>query len=312
MRAAFFGSPAFAVPCLDALHEIADVVAVFSQPDRPSGRGLALTPPAVKSRALELGLPVYQPTKVRSGALASQLEELALDVAVVVAYGRILPLDVLDAPARGCVNVHGSLLPKWRGAAPIQWAIASGDAQTGVTLMRMDEGMDTGPMIATATAAIGESETTPELAERLSKLGAELLRVELPRWVRGELEAKPQPEGATHAELLSKEHGHLDWNATAQALHDRVRAFVPWPGAYTDAGELRLKVHRTHVVAARGTYGQPGTILPGAGLHVACGEGILGIDELQEPNRKRLDAESFRAGRDLPPRIGSHSDEGSA
>lgn len=312
MRAAFFGSPAFAVPCLDVLHEIADVVAVFSQPDRPSGRGLALTPPAVKSRALELGLPVHQPIKVRSGALAAQLEELALDVAVVVAYGRILPRAVLDAPARGCVNVHGSLLPKWRGAAPIQWAIANGDATTGVTLMRMDEGMDTGPMIATTTTPIDPDETTPELAERLSLLGAALLRAELPRWVREEVEAKPQPEGATHAELLSKEHGQLDWTASARALHDRVRAFVPWPGTTTDAEGVRLKVHRTHVVAARGTYGQPGTVLPGVGLQVACGEGILGIDELQEPNRKRLDAESFRAGRELPPRLGVSSDEGTA
>lgn len=300
-RAIFFGSPAFAVPCLDATLEVADVVAVVSQPDRPRGRGLKLTPPPVKARAVELGLPVMQPTKVRARAFAEQLEALDADVGVVVAYGRILPRRVLDAPRVGCLNVHASLLPKWRGAAPIHWAIVNGDTVSGVTLMQMDEGMDTGPMLSTLEVPIGPGETAGELTERLSALGGDLLRRDLLRAVAGELTATPQDHGlATKASLLDKAHGAMDFGLSAQAVHDHARGMAPWPGAYTHVDGLRLKVHRTSVVQPAGQHGEPGVVLENRGaLHVACGEGVLGVEVLQEDGRRRLPAEAFLAGRGL-------------
>lgn len=306
MRAIFFGSPPFAVPCLDALHEMAEVVMVISQPDRPAGRGMSLKPPAVKSRALELGLPTMQPTKVRTKDFAETLRALDADVGVVVAYGRILPLRVLEAPARGCVNVHASLLPRWRGAAPIQWAIAEGDAETGVTLMQMDEGMDTGPMLATRRTAIGRSETGGSLTVRLASLGAELLRAELGHYVAGELPPRPQPEdGVTMARILTKDDGRIRWAESARRIHDRMRAMMPWPGAFTDApgkkGLRRLKVHHAEVRDESGTQGAPGEVLGlrDDGILVATGEGTIALLEIQEAGRKRLDASTFQAGRGL-------------
>lgn len=303
MRAAFFGSPAFAVPCLDALCDVAEVACVYSQPDRPAGRGMKLTPPAVKVRALELGLPVEQPTKVRTAAFAESLRDLALDVAVVVAYGRILPRSVLEAPRLGCVNVHASVLPRWRGAAPIQWAIVAGDAVTGVTLMQMDEGMDTGPMLATMETPIAPDETAATLTERLSTLGATLLKRELPRYVAGALTPIGQDDAlATKASLLTKEHGRMDFHKPAQAAHDHVRGMSPWPGAFTTHGDRRIKVHETHVVAPEGSLGRPGEILraDAGGIHVACGAGVIALDVIQEPGRKRLAAAQVVAGRSLP------------
>ncbi len=306
LRAAFFGSPAFAVPCLDALTHVADVVAVFSQPDRPAGRGMKLRPPAVKVRALELGLPVHQPTKMRDGTVAAQLRELELDVALVVAYGRILPRPILDAPRMGCVNVHASLLPRWRGAAPIQWAIASGDRTTGVSLMKLDEGMDTGPVITMDETPIAPNETTADLGERLSAMGAAMVERDLPGYVGGELEPKAQEGEATHARLLTKEDGRLDFRWSAQQVHDRVRAMHPWPGAYTtDQGE-RLKVHRSRLLEAEGEHGAPGEVIAVSdeGLHVACTKGVVALVELQQPGRKRLAADAFVAGRGRPERLG--------
>ncbi|MCA9536643.1 MAG: methionyl-tRNA formyltransferase [Myxococcales bacterium] len=302
-RAVFFGSPDFAVPSLVALTEVADVVAVIAQPDKPAGRGLALRPPAVKERALELGLPVLQPRKVRDGELARQLRELAPDVAVVIAYGRILPLDVLTAPRLGCVNLHGSLLPRWRGAAPIQWAVASGDPVTGVTLMQMDEGLDTGPMLGTLSTPIGAEETSGELFERLAGLSAQLLRRDLPRYVRGELEPVPQDHTqATHARPLDKADGRLDWTRSAAALAHHVRGMSPWPGAFTMDQEVPVKVHRAHALTLDAGGAAPGTVLGGDrdGVRVACGQGVLSIQELQQPGRKRLSAEAFLAGRGWP------------
>ena len=306
MRAIFFGSPPFAVPCLDALHEMADVVMVVSQPDRPAGRGMSLKPPAVKRRALELGLPVMQPTKVRTSEFAESLRALEADVGVVVAYGRILPRPVLDAPARGCVNVHASLLPRWRGAAPIQWAIAEADAETGVTLMLMDEGMDTGPMLATKRTAIGAGETSSSLGTRLATLGAELLREQLGRWVSGELQPTPQPEeGVTMARILTKDDGRIRWEDGARRIQDRMRAMTPWPGTFTDApgkkGPRRLKVHRAAVREDTGKHGHPGEVLglDEGGIVIATGEGTLALLALQEAGRKRLDAVTFQAGRGL-------------
>lgn len=303
-RAVFFGSPEFAVPSLVALTEVADVLAVVAQPDKPAGRGLTLRPPAVKVRALELGLPVLQPRKLRDGALAQQLRELALDVAVVIAYGRILPLDVLTAPRLGCVNLHGSLLPRWRGAAPIQWAVASGDPTTGVTLMQMDEGLDTGPILGALETAIGRDETAGDVFARLATLSADLLRRELPRFVRGELTPVPQDETlATHARPLDKTDGRLDWQRPATALAHHVRGMSPWPGAYALHGDVSVKVHRVSALTLDPAGAPPGTVLGGDrdGVRVACGEGVLAVHELQLPGRKRLSAEAFLAGRGWPP-----------
>lgn len=299
MRAAFFGSPAFAVPCLDALAEIAEVVRVYTQPDRPAGRGMKLTPPAVKVRALELGIPVSQPTKVRTPEFAEELRALDLDVILVVAYGRILPKAVLEAPRCGCVNVHASLLPRHRGAAPIQWAIAMGDRETGVCLMKMDEGLDTGPVFARRTLAIRDDHDAHSLAEELSKLGAELVRTELPRVVRGELEAVPQPEeGATYARLLEKSDAILDFRRSARALYDHARGMRPWPGAETTLDGERLKILRC-VALDESTDETPGEIVRASaeGIDVATGEGILRLLEVQLPGKKPITAAQLVSSR---------------
>ena len=302
-RAIFFGTPDFAVPCLDALATVADVVCVVTQPDRPKGRGLELAPPPVKVRALALGVPVLQPVKVRTPDFAEELRALHADVAIVVAYGRILTRAVLDAPRLGCLNVHASLLPRWRGAAPIQWAVASGDSECGVCLMQMDEGLDTGPVLARRAIPIGPDETAGELSERLSQLGAQLLCEELPRYLRGELVAVPQDAARmTLAPLLDKTHGELDWHKSAQRVHDLVRGMTPWPGAYTrvPAGTV-LKVHATHLIDALADA-PPGTVLAADrahGLVVACGAGALALDVVQPENKRRMTAAEYLAGRTL-------------
>ena len=288
------------MPCLDALHEISEVAVVISQPDKPAGRGLSLKPPAVKARALELGLEIWQPTKVRTGDLAERLRALEVDVGVVVAYGRILPRSVLDAPRTGCVNVHASLLPRWRGAAPIQWSIVHGDAETGVSLMQMDEGMDTGPVLATAATPIARDDDAASLGQRLSVMGAELLRQELPRYVAGELAPVPQDDpAATMAPLLEKQHGRVNWDQSATAVHNQIRGMNPWPGAHTVLGERRIKIHRAIPSTLDPEGAQPGEViaLDPEGILVACTEGTLEIQELQESGRKRVDARSFVSGR---------------
>lgn len=303
-RAVFFGTPSFAVPCLEALTEVADVAHVITQPDRPQGRKLAKAAPAVKQRAEELGLPVSQPTKIRTSAFANWLRSLEADVGVVVAYGRILPASVLGAPRLGCVNVHASLLPKYRGAAPVQWAVLNGERETGVTLMQMDEGMDTGPILAQRRLEIGAGETSGELAPRLSQLGAELLRRELPVFLRGALEPQPQEDGqATEAPLLRKEHGAIDWARPAPRVADHVRGMHPWPGAFTRLGDKRVKVHRVRVggqpASQRGPQEPPGTVIRAdrQGIEVACEPGSIVIEELQQEGRRRMTAEQALAGR---------------
>lgn len=302
MRAAFLGTPDFAVPCLAALLDIADVALVVTQPDKPQGRGLGLAAPPVKQFAVERGLTVMQPPKARDGVLREALKAADVDVALVVAYGKILPLDVLTAPRLGCVNVHGSLLPRFRGAAPIQWAIVSGDAQTGVCLMQMDEGMDTGPELARRVLDIGENETGGELFERLSQLSGQLVREELPRFVAGELAAVPQPtEGVTHARMIEKSDGALDFREAAQAVHDRARGFYPWPGAFTELDGKRVKIHRMRVAARGAARGEPGRVLSTGtdGIVVACGSGAVRIEELQLDGKKRVSAQAFLAGHPL-------------
>jgi methionyl-tRNA formyltransferase len=256
----------------------------------------------VKVRALELGLEVWQPTKVRTAAFAERLRNLEADVGVVVAYGRILPRAVLDAPRAGCVNVHASLLPRWRGAAPIQWSIVHGDKETGVTLMKMDEGMDTGPILASAKTPIDPHDDAASLSERLSKLGAELLRRALPRYLAGEITPQAQDDAAaTLAPPLRREHGSIEWNRPARMVHDQIRGMNPWPGAHTALRGRRIKVHRAVPSTLDPDDAKPGevTALTREGILVACARGTLQIQELQESGRKRVDAKAFISGRGI-------------
>jgi len=297
--AIFFGTPEFAVPCLNALCEVAQVELVVTQPDRPSGRGMKLTEPPVKACALARGLPVIQPVAVRKPELAERLRALSADVAVVVAYGRILPQPVLDAPRLGCVNVHASLLPKLRGAAPIQWAIIRGETRTGVCLMQMDAGMDTGPVLGCSALEIAPDERAGELSLRLSRVGAELLQRELPRYLRGELSPVRQDDAAaTLAPLLTKEHGRVDFSREAREIDALVRGTHPWPGAFAFLSGQRVKLHRTHVLLADSTHGAPGSVVRADrhGIEVATGAGVLVIDALQPEGKRAMSAEQFCAG----------------
>lgn len=293
MRVVFMGTPAFAVPTLDALvaagHEVLGVVA---QPDRPGGRGQQLVSPPTVQRARELGLEVRQPKAVKTGAFPEWLEGCGAELAVVVAYGRILTPRLLAAPRRGCVNVHASLLPKYRGAAPIQWAVVNGEAETGVTTMWMAEGLDTGDMLLRAATPIGPDEDAEALAARLSVLGAALLVETLAR-LDG-IVPEPQDDAlATFAPLLTREHGILDWTRPAAALHDQIRGLRPWPGTTTTLRGEALKVSRARVVAREDRAGAPGVVLAGPGLVVACGQGSLEILEGQAPGKR------VQPGRDL-------------
>jgi methionyl-tRNA formyltransferase len=302
-RAIFLGTPELAVPSLDALTKIADVTLVVAQPDRPAGRGHKLTPPPVKVRALELGIPVIQPTKVRVPEFAEAIAKEKADVALVVAYGRILVPAVLAAPRRGCVNVHASILPRWRGAAPIQWAVASGDRETGVCLMQMDEGLDTGAVIASRRTAIGPDETAGELGPRLALLGAELVAHDLLPFVEGRIGSSPQPkDGATLARLLEKSDAKLAFDRPAQAVHDHARGMHPWPGAETSALGKRLRVHRTRVAEAHGVLGPPGTVraIGEAGLEVACAEGSVLLALVQLDGKKPMSARELVRGHPIP------------
>jgi methionyl-tRNA formyltransferase len=298
-RAIFFGTPEFAVPCLDAVCELADVVLVVTQPDRPSGRGMKLAAPPVKLLARERGIEVMQPRKVRTAEFAAALAAANADVGVVVAYGRILPRAVLDAPRLGCVNVHASLLPELRGAAPIQWSIINGAQRTGVCLMKMDEGMDTGDVLARAELSIDAQETAAALSERLSKLGAELLRRELVRYLAGELQPEPQDHArATLAPILEKAHGRVDWRAPAQSIHDLIRGTQPWPGAFTFFAGQRIKLHRARVVLATSQPADPGVVVRADrhAIEVACGTGVLALEELQPEGKRKMSAADFIAG----------------
>lgn len=304
MRALFFGTPAIAVPALSALAEIADVRAVICQPDRPAGRGLTLTPPAVKVRALELGLHVEQPLKVRTPEFADLIRSFQADVALVIAYGRILPPAILEAPTHGCINLHASLLPKYRGAAPITWAIVRGESETGISVMKMDEGMDTGPVFTTTAIPIGPETTAEELGVELGLLAATLVARDLPRIVRGELTAVPQDSAAmTLAPILDKEHGRIDFTASARAVHDHVRGMTPWPGAFTTASGKTLKILESRVGPAADTTitAPPGTVIHATkqGIDVACGAGTLRILRAQLEGRKPLGAAELVGGRAL-------------
>lgn len=300
-RVAFFGSPEFAVPCLEALaaSEGVEVVGVFSQPDRPAGRGQQLRAPPVKVAAQAHGFEILQPTKMKDGTVAAWLREHGVDLAVVTAYGRILPQAILDAPRLGCVNVHASLLPRWRGASPIQRAIAAGDAETGVCLMQMDEGLDTGAVLARSSTPIGADETADALTARLSKLGADLLATSLSALLAGALPPTPQPdEGATYAPLLRKEEGFIDWSRPASAIAAQVRAMTSWPGASAEILGERWKIFPTGMRVASRPAGAPGTLLAldGEDAWIGTGDGAIGLAELQRPGRRRMGAGSALRG----------------
>lgn len=303
VRTVFFGTPELAVPALEALVESSTVLGVVCQPDRPAGRGLALSEPAVKHAAQRLGLDVYQPVKVRSGELEQWLAERDVDVAVVMAYGRILPAPVLAAPRRGCINLHASVLPRYRGAAPINWAIIRGESETGVSLMQMDEGLDTGPVYAVRKLPIGPEETAGELSERIAGLAAVMVREDLPRAVSGELPAVPQDHRyATLAPPLTKEDTRLDFSRPAREVVDRVRGISPRPGAHTTLRGKKLKV-----LVARAAGGTSEPVLPPGtvstagpeGIQVAAADGSVTVLRAQLEGKRSLDARDLVNGRIL-------------
>jgi methionyl-tRNA formyltransferase len=303
VRVVFLGTPEFAVPTVEALARAGhQLLAVVAQPDRPAGRGQALKMPATKSWAEARGVPVLQPEKVRDGALAAALRALRPDVLVVTAYGRILGRDLLTLAPLGAVNVHASLLPRWRGAAPIQWAVASGEAETGVTVMQMDEGLDTGDMLLVRTIAVGAEETAETLSPRLAALGGEAIIETLPLLAAGALvPVKQDAAGVTLAPILEKGHGRLDFTRPAAELACRVRGFTPWPGTFTSLSGRTLKVHRAVALAAVAGGDAPGTAqVSGGALRVACGGGTsLELLEVQPEGKKRMAARDFVNG--LPP-----------
>jgi len=302
MRVVFMGSPEFAVPCLKALAGAHEVALVVSQPDKPAGRGSQLTAPAVKVAALELGLPVIQPRSARTGELRDALLASGAELAVVVAYGKILPLAVLEALPRGCINVHASILPKYRGAAPVQWAVIHGEPETGVAIMQLDEGMDTGPVLLERKITIDPHETSGELLARLAPIGAAALLDALAAIADGSSRAIAQDHAAaTHAPMLEKTDGLVDFAQPAQAVAARIRGVDPWPGAQA--------LHRAQIVKlfrATSESRPPGTEAPGtviaiddAGLHVVCATDVVVIKEIQAPGRKRLTVAQFAAGRGI-------------
>ncbi|HET6724796.1 MAG TPA: methionyl-tRNA formyltransferase [Gammaproteobacteria bacterium] len=301
-RVVFAGTPAFAVPALDALlASHYSVAAVYTQPDRPAGRGRRLQPSPVKLRALEAGVPVRQPPTLKDAAEQAALEALAPDAMIVVAYGLILPATILRAPAFGCVNIHASLLPRWRGAAPIQRAILAGDAETGISIMQMDAGLDTGPVLARRATPIAADETSATLHDRLATLGAETIVPALDALIGGTAVSEPQPAaGATYAAKLEKSEARLDWSAPAEQLARQVRALQPWPVAEArlDGAQLRVWAAEPLPGAAHAT---PGSIVDTGrdGIEVATGDGLLRIRTVQRAGGKRIDAAAFARGTSL-------------
>ena len=279
------------------------VLAIVTQPDKPKGRELKLTPSPVKILAEKLNLPVLQPLKARDEKFISELRELKPDLMIVVAYGQILPQTLLDVPPHGCLNVHTSLLPKYRGAAPIQWAIADGESETGVTIMKMDAGLDTGPILSTRRTPILPTDDSQVLHDRLAQLGAELLAETIPNYVAGKISPQPQPStGSTYAAKIKKEDGKIDWQQPVQKIWNRLRAFTPWPGAFTflqaEAKPQLLKIWKAEPVEKSGGAGE---ILSAdkTGILVGCGQNALRILELQREGGKRLTAEQFLIGHPL-------------
>jgi methionyl-tRNA formyltransferase len=305
LRLGFAGTPEFAVPALDALDQEHRICAVFTQPDRPAGRGQPLHASPVKTLATLRGLRVFQPVSFKSEEALETLRALELDALVVVAYGLILPPAALQCPKQGCINIHASLLPRWRGAAPIQRAVLAGDAKTGVTIMRMDAGLDTGPMLATREIDIGAHDTAKTVHDRLARLGAELIGETLNALAQGRVREVPQPsEGVTYAEKIDKAEALIDWRQDAIQVWRRVRAFNPWPIAETRLNGAQLRIwdaEANPVSIGTAPAMEPGMVLAAthAGIDVACGRGVLRIIRLQLAGRKPLVAQEFIKGQRL-------------
>jgi methionyl-tRNA formyltransferase len=300
MRIVYMGTPDFAVAALERiLQDGHEVSAVFTQPDKPQGRKMTLTPPAVKVRAMEAGIPVYQPESFRDESQLELLQQLNPEVIVVAAYGKLLPKYVLDFPKYGCINIHGSLLPKYRGAAPIQWAVINGEKTAGVTTMQMDVGLDTGDMLLKAETEVGENETAGELFDRLAVMGADLISETLRRLPAG-IPATPQDESqSNYASMLKKDMAVIDWNKSAQEIHNLVRGLNPWPIALTTLGEKRLKIFETRMTEKTSDK-MPGEVIlsdPKKGLEICCGDGaVLSVTEVQLVGKKRMGACDYLRG----------------
>jgi methionyl-tRNA formyltransferase len=305
MRIVFMGSGAFAIPSLQALLDAGhEVAAAVCQPDKEKGRGRELAPPPLKPAALARGIPVLQPRRIKLPEAQEELKRLAPELQVVVAYGQILPRTVIDIAPRGTVNVHGSLLPRYRGAAPVQWAIVNGETESGVTTMMIDEGLDTGPLLLARATPIGPEETAPELETRLARLGADLLIETIDGLVQGTVSPTPQDSAkATYAPIIEKEQGRVDWTLTASALYNRLRGFHPWPGTTASVEGKGLKILRARAETETGREA-PGTLVAvdRDGLVVACGDGTrLRLLEVQPESRKAMPAAAFAAGARLAP-----------
>ena len=295
MRIVFMGTPEFSVPVLNALVEAGhDIAAVYCQPPRPAGRGKKERPTPVHARALELGLPVRHPARLKAPEDQAGFADLNADVAVVVAYGLILPQPVLDAPRHGCLNIHASLLPRWRGAAPIHRAIMSGDAETGICIMQMEAGLDTGPVLLRKATPIGEAETTQELHDRLSQMGARLIVRALERLP--DVVPEPQPEtGVTYADKIDKAEARIDWTRPAEEVSRLIRGLSPFPGAWAELSGERIKFLRCRQVEGTGT---PGAVL--GGLTIACGTGAVEVTMAQRQGKRAMPAAEILRGLDLP------------
>lgn len=304
MKILFMGTPDFAVPSLEGLLEVGhDIVGVFTQPDKPKNRGMKLQAPPVKECALAHDIPVFQPTKLKDGSALETIQSLAPELIVVAAYGRILPQEILDYPRLGCINVHSSLLPKYRGAAPINWAILNGDAETGVTIMHMALAMDAGDIISQQTTPIDPDETVETLHDRLAQMGAALLTETVAAMEAGTAQRQTQEESqVTLAPMLSRALSPMDWTRPARTLHNQVRGLIPWPAAVAELNGVRCKIWSTTVVEQT-TGKAPGTVLSADkhGLTIACGEGtVLQINELQADGKKRMKSADYLRGHPIP------------
>lgn len=296
MNIVFMGTPEFAVGCLETVYKKHNVVGVFTQPDKPKGRKYVLTPPPVKVRAEELGLKVYQPTTLRNGVALDILKQLNPDLIVVVAYGKILPKEILELPKYKCINVHASLLPRHRGASPIQWCIVCGDKVTGVTTMLMDEGMDTGDILLSSEIAIGKDEISDTLHDKLALMGAELLDKTIDGILNGSVNPIKQNENeATYAPIIKKEMAQIDFSLSAEKIVDAIRGYNPWPCAYFTLLGKRIKVYRAEALV---TSGEVGTVLEsGNRLVIGCGKGSVSLIEVQPEGSKRMNVTDMLRGR---------------
>ena len=304
MRIVFMGTPDFAVPTLNKLYESEhEIAAVFTQPDKPKGRGYKLAPPPVKVLALEHGTPVYQPESLKKQPeMWDVLKEIAPDVIVVAAYGKILPKQVLDIPKYHCVNVHGSLLPKYRGAAPIQWSVLNGDDETGITTMLMGEGLDTGDILLQRSTPIGENETAAELFDRLAEIGADLLIETLEKLEKGEITpVKQDEELATYASILTKDMCMIDFNKPVKEVHKKICGLSDWPCAVTTLDGKRLKVFRSQIVKDKTPGHQAGTVVDTKQFCVCCADGVIKLTEVQAEGSKRMRSEDYLRGKPITP-----------